>query len=336
MAEFWVSSGHLLLDREPSGALVVTDEFLKAYLARPELMPPEEACCAERALHARLLDDPRATVPASAVAKIADADARENWDTLLAFRDRLLAAPSLQAAYVRMIREGTGSTPPLFLSQLAHVIMRSALDACGDAHVARAGELFHRAQKVSFAEGRVLLADADIIERHEHDLHASPLLAMLGGAAVTELDVITEENRDLYWGRSDAYDMVLDLGGKPGGRAALAEALRLWIGHLLGYDVVIEPIDRVADGEWRWFVGLDAEATRIGNALWSGAELGEDALARVIALFRLTMDAGVPVRSRAAGKPVYLILAMGTDNIVRMKPQNLVTGLPVDEVSAVN
>ena len=33
--------------------LLLTDEFLKVYLARPELMPPPEACAAERALHAR-------------------------------------------------------------------------------------------------------------------------------------------------------------------------------------------------------------------------------------------------------------------------------------------
>ena len=40
MADFWLSCGHHLLDRDDGGGLLVTDDFLKAYLARPELAPP--------------------------------------------------------------------------------------------------------------------------------------------------------------------------------------------------------------------------------------------------------------------------------------------------------
>src|SRR5690606_2457900 len=94
--DFWLSSGHVLLDRREDGGLVATDAFLKAYLARPELMPPEEACPAERALHARLMDDPFAAVSPVTLAQLADADARDNWRAFLSFRDRLLAAPTLQ------------------------------------------------------------------------------------------------------------------------------------------------------------------------------------------------------------------------------------------------
>jgi hypothetical protein len=39
----WIAPGHHLLDREASGGLVATDEFIKAYLARPELTPPPKA-----------------------------------------------------------------------------------------------------------------------------------------------------------------------------------------------------------------------------------------------------------------------------------------------------
>jgi hypothetical protein len=53
--EFWVSSGHHLARRTEGGGLAVTDELLLAYLARPELAPPEDACAAERKLHAALL-----------------------------------------------------------------------------------------------------------------------------------------------------------------------------------------------------------------------------------------------------------------------------------------
>ena len=50
MKDFWIACGHHLLDRNPSGGLVVTDEFLKAYFARPELMPPDDACAIERTI----------------------------------------------------------------------------------------------------------------------------------------------------------------------------------------------------------------------------------------------------------------------------------------------
>ncbi len=42
MKDFWLSCGHHLLDRDEGGGLVVTDDFLKVYFARPELTPPPE------------------------------------------------------------------------------------------------------------------------------------------------------------------------------------------------------------------------------------------------------------------------------------------------------
>ena len=62
---------------------MVTDEFLKVYLARPELTPPPEACVVERTLHAALLDRSAPAVTAAEIAAIADADARENWQVML-------------------------------------------------------------------------------------------------------------------------------------------------------------------------------------------------------------------------------------------------------------
>ena len=100
MKDFWLSCGHHLLDRDEGGGLVVTDEFLKVYLARPELTPPPEACVVEKTLHAALMADPRRPVSADEIAAIADADARENWQVMIAFRDRLLRHPTLEAAYL--------------------------------------------------------------------------------------------------------------------------------------------------------------------------------------------------------------------------------------------
>ena len=58
LREFWVSSGHHLSRQNEAGELVATPELMMAWLARPELAPPPEACDAERALHAALLADP--------------------------------------------------------------------------------------------------------------------------------------------------------------------------------------------------------------------------------------------------------------------------------------
>lgn len=329
MNEFWISSGHQLLDLTPGGGLLLSDDFLRAYLARPELMPPPEACEAERALHARLLERPRDPVGAEQLAALADPDARENWALMLAFRDRLLAAPSLEAAYVRLIREGIGRTPPLFLDQLVHVILRRALDGLDDPFAARAGECFFRPQKVTFHEGTVLLADAELIEQHERDRHASPLLGLLGGPAVSELTVLRPDGAAGYWARSDAFDMVLDLNGEPSGRAALATALARWIRQIHGLEVAIQPLPRIEDADWRWFVGLDTEATAIGNALWSGERLSAERQDQVLALFRADFPPGAPLVPQVEGRPIYLLLASTAEHRLRLKPQNLVTGLPL-------
>jgi Family of unknown function (DUF6352) len=329
MPEFWVSSGHHLTPRMEGGGLAVTDELILAYLARPELVPPEEACGAERALHASLLASPRRPVAREEIGALADADARENWSMMLAFRERLLAAPSVEAVYLDLVRHGLGSTPPIFLNQLVHLILRNALDSCSDPYVLRAAELFFRPQKVSFHEGAVLLADAEIIEEHEQNRGQSPLVAMLGQEPAAELDVLDDGNSWTYWSRSDAFTMALNLGSNRRSREGLARAIETWVGHLLGIAISVEPIARIEDPDWRWFVGLDAEATRIGNALWQGQELEEDTQTRTLALFRLTFPDPSFVAPKMIGFPVYLILAMTPDKMLRMKPQNLLVGLPL-------
>lgn len=108
--EFWVSSGHHLTCRTPEGWLAVTDELLAAYLARPELVPPPEACAAELRLHRPLLKAPRRPVSPDEIAALADPDARENWEAALAFRDRLIASGTIEGAYLELVRNGPGAT----------------------------------------------------------------------------------------------------------------------------------------------------------------------------------------------------------------------------------
>lgn len=336
MKDFWISSGHHLLDRDEAGRLVATDPFLKAYLARPELLPPEDACAAELRLHHELLmHDPRRHVGPDEIAAMDDADARENWTFMIAFRDRLLAAPSLEAAYLELARGSAADTPPLFLNQLAQVVLRNALDDEDDPFVLRAAEMFYRTQRVTFHEGAVLLADAETIEIHEQNRHASPLLGMLGGPAVTELEILERENADGYFGRSDAFDMALSLGGADSpARRGLARAMEAFIRHLLAVEVTIEPVEWVEDDDWAWFVGLDAEATRIGNALWAGED--PEAKDRIMALFRLGFSDIGDVRQEVGSRPIWLIMAMTPERMIRMKPQNLIAGLPLRAAEPMN
>lgn len=335
MKDFWISSGHHLLDRGTDGGLHVTDQFLKLYLARPELIPPAEACAVERTLHAALLTDPRMPVSASDIDAIADADARENWKLMIAFRDRLLRHNTLEAAFRELVRGGFGSVPPLFISQLVHVILRNALDGTEDASVLRAAELFFRTQRVTLHEGSLIVADEETIGG-VNTTPVTPLVSMLGIPAESEIDVINKENAGSYWDRSDQFDMALDLTAGREGLDALAQAMQRWIAHLLGINVSIEALPELQDVDLTWYVGLDADATRIGDMLWQGEEIDEATLARVVGLFRLTFSDPSLMVEKVRGDPVYLILAMTGDKTIRMKPQNLLTGLPVQHLEAVS
>jgi hypothetical protein len=331
--DFWFACGHHLLDHDAGGGLVVTDEFLKVYLARPELAPPPDACAAEKALHAELLAEPRRAVSASEIAAIADADARENWTLMIAFRDHLLQHKTLEAAYADLVRRGIGSTPLLFLNQMVHVILRNALDGCEDPFVLRAAEMFFRPQRVTLHEGSLIAADEETIGG-VGNTPASPLVSMLGIPAQANIDVLSEENAHLYWEHSDLFHTALDLTAGRRGLDALAKVIGRWIEHLMAAEVDVEALREMRDVNLVWYVGLDAEGTRIGDALWKGDEIGEATQARVVGLFRLRFRDPHLVLDNVGEEPVYLILGMSQEKVIRMKPQNLLTGLPIRHLEA--
>ena len=335
MTDFWHSCGHHFLDRDESGGYVVTDDFLKVYLARPELVPPPDACLAERDLHTMLIGDPRRSVATSEIVAIADADARENWEMLIAFRDHLLRHKTLEAAYVDLMRRGVGRTPPLFINQLVHVILRNALDDVADPYILRAAELFFRNQRVTLRDGSLIAADEETIAG-SGQAPASPLVSMLGLPPDAAIEVLNSDNAGSYWERSDRFDMALDLSGGRSGLAGLAKAMERWVGHLLGFAVTIEPLTELRDAPLSWYVGLDADATQIGNTLWHGGEPDENAMTRVVGLFRLSFREAELMLDKVRGELIYLVLATSREHLIRMKPQNLVTGLPVKHLEAVS
>jgi hypothetical protein len=154
--------------------------------------------------------------------------------------------------------------------------------------------------------------------------------------AVGEIDVLNDGNAESYWRRSDLFDMALDLTAGRRGLDALGKVIEQWIAHLLSVEVDIEALIEATDVNLTWYVGLDAEATRIGDALWTGGELDQAARERILGLYRLVFRSPEVVLDKAKGEPIYLILAMTSDRMLRMKPQNLVTGLPIAHLEAVS
>lgn len=328
MREFWVASGHHLTRLDGAGRMQVTDELILAWLARPEVLPPPEACDAERALHAKLLAAPQARVAEADVAAMEDPTARENWAFLLRLRDTLLAEGSIEAGYLRLVREGA-QLPILFYNQLVQLILRNAFEGCEDTRVLRAGELFFRTQRAYLNDGSLMLADDELVAEIEAEKHASPLTAMLGGG-VEALDVLGEGNGWTYWSRSDAHSMVLPYGADPKARDAFGMVIQRFVEHVLGRKVTLTAMTEAPDVDLRWFVGLDPVGTEIGNALWNGAT----PKGSLVGIYALEFASAENIEAGAQGHPVYLLLGMGEDNIIRCKPQNLIMGLPLVEADA--
>ena len=98
---------------------------------------------------------------------------------------------------------------------------------------------------------------------------------------------------------------------------------------LAGAEVTIEPVERIDDERWRWHVGLDVDATAILNALYRGEAVDPADLERIVALFRLEFRDAAGAGAEMAGRPVYLGLACRPDRTLKLKPQNLLVGLPL-------
>ena len=100
---------------------------------------------------------------------------------------------------------------------------------------------------------------------------------MLGIPAEAEIDVMSEENAEHYFEHSDLFHVALDLTAGRRGLVALAEAMRRWIAHVLGVEVAIEPLTELREAKFTWYVGLDADGSRIGDAAVErrGARRGE-------------------------------------------------------------
>lgn len=332
MPAYWPSCGHDLLQVTPEGRLAVTDDFVRALLARPELAPVPESCAAERALHALLQEQPLQTVSPAQLAGLADADARDNYAVFLRFRDRLLAKPTLEAAYDAIFR-GNVDVPPLLVHQLTQVLLRHILGPEADPFQARAAELLFRTQRISVLEhGEVMAADDETVERQATASFGSlgDLLRQAGATLRSaELDVLQSASADAYWDRSEAHDLVLQLNHGQPGLDALCRVLERWVAHFHGTPVTVQTAREIDEDAWVWHVGLDAQASAVLNAAYQGQEVDPAASGRMLCLFRLDFLEPSAVRPEVAGQPVWLAMAMDAQNRLRLKPQNLLLNLPL-------
>ncbi len=332
-ASVWPSSGFALLERDARGRLRVTDDFLRAWLERPELKPVAESCDHERRLYEAACADPRLPITPVTLLRLRDRDAQDNWSCFVRFRDHLLAHATLEDAYFALFLRDAVPLAPLFVDRLAQLVVQNMLDGTADPLWWRAGELFFRPQRVSLIDGAVLLADAATVElRARGEVPASLedlARAAAAGPRAVELEVLDAEKAERYFQRAEQHEFVLDLTfGRPG-LDALCRLLERWIGHFLGIGVSIQPLAQVRDQHWRWHVGLDSESTAILNALYQGEEVSEARLGRLLSLFRLEVREPEVFVPDMRGRPVYLGLAADERGMLRLKPQNLLVNLPL-------
>lgn len=356
-SDFWPACGYTLLDRNAEGWLLPTPAYLAAWLARPELALVPESCRAEMRLHQALQRDPLRPVPPAELAALQDADARENYSHFLSLRDALVQAGTLEGWLLALWRSGRITVPPLFIDLVVQAVLRGLLDgsdgAAPDAFEARAAEMLFRTQRLSTHEGRRLAGDKETLDLQRETHGFGDLGRLLAQAAqpvrAVQMQVLRPDNAAAYWAEAarpgGRHGFLLDLTHEirqelghglefhltpaHSGLKALSRVLERWVHHLLGVAVRITPQPRIDDPQWRWHLGLDAEASRLLDDLYEDRPVDDERMARLISLFRLEFADPRDMRADVAGRPVYLGLMHNAEQVLRCKPQNLLLNLPL-------
>ena len=331
----WPSSGYHQLVRDKRGHLLVTDDYLRRFLSGPEISPIDESCKAEQDLHAKLWADPRSSISNTELKKMVDNDVQENYQQVLKLRDLLVKAGTLEACYLDIFISGTITFPPVFLDQIVHAIVHNILACVEEPMQARAAETMFREQTATIHEGRILLGDTATVNRLGSPGGLGDMGQLLNENGIktrtVEMDVLIAETAEIYWPRCEAFDTVLDISFSRPGLDALCRMLEAWVKHFTSAAVSIQPVQKITDEKWVWHSGLDGESSGLLNDLYEGQGVSEDRMARLLSLFRLEFSDPTLMRSNIQGRPVYLGLAMTTNNRVRLKPQNLLMNLPYNQ-----
>ncbi len=333
MPDFWLTSGYNLLEPNEEGRLMVTDDYARAFWRRPEVAPVEESCKTERALHERMVNAPFAPLPKDMIDRVEDRDAAENYQVVAGFLGGLKKQGSVERYYASLFQGQQIAIPPMFIDQMVHALLRHILHDQNNPLAVRAAEIFFRSQRVTIQDDHILLADDDTVEMFSQTGGFGDLGRLLveGNAALKEieLDVLSEENAAIYWARSDRFDTVIDITFPRPGLDAFCRVMEAWVLQFVGLETRIHPVQSIRDERWRWHIGLDGRATEILNGLYKGDDLSEESLADVLNLFRMEVKDSSALIEEMQGKPIYLGLAKTPDGRLQMKPQNLLTNLPL-------
>ncbi len=287
------------------------DIFLRDLLASPQLALVAESCASEINLHKALQAAPLQKISPTELAAINDADARENYSFFLRMQTDLLAAGSLEAYYLQLIRSAAVDVPQEVMDALVENITLRMMDATTspivDKNIAvqyAAAEWLYKRQAVHLEDGRVM--------------HDAPR------------DSVTEP-LDLSHGMANelSHGLIFRLSNANSGLKALSQVLEKWIKHMLQIDVTIKHVAKVDDPAWRWHIGLEATSTDLLNDLYLGNDVPKERLESLVSLFKLEFKNANQMQADVAGKPVYLGLAMDVNGFVKIKPQNLLLNLPI-------
>jgi hypothetical protein len=333
------------------------ERFWQALLERPELELVPESCRDERRLHDALALKPLRAVKPEEIAAIRDDDARANYALLLQFRDGVLSAGSVSAWYAALFKAPQITLPPLFIDHaVQHIVQTLVQDL--DAFTRRAAELLYRQQRIAVHEGRILSGDREALDTQQETGGLGDLGRLLlqnkmnvAGFEKQTLQVLSRDTASAFEQSTaqphyrhtwlldltheqaaqvgpDQHSFEIRLARSDSGLAALARLLELWIAHFKGVQTRITPLAAVQDASWRWHTGLDTESTHILNALYEQQSLPEAQLKRLLSLFRFDFLEARDCQPELRGKPIYLGLAMNSQGLLKLKPQNLLLNLP--------
>jgi hypothetical protein len=194
--------------------------------------------------------------------------------------------------------------------------------------------VFFREQKATIQDGHALLGDLETVEMHasgnQYGSIGRLIVEAQGNVFQKNLDVLDRNNAALYWERESRHDTVISLTyGRPA-LDAFCRVLEAWVFHFLRTKVSVKPLRKIEETRWAWHVGLDAESTAILNELWAGKEIEHGRMRNILAIFALEFEEPAAMRADIRGRTVYLALS-SEGGAVKMKPQNLLTNLPLNE-----
>jgi hypothetical protein len=349
--DFWPDCGHHLLQADERGWLLPTRR-LPGRLDGTARTGPGARILPRRSRPARSpAARPHAPGARTQLAALLDADARENYTHFISAARR--AAAGRHAAGLAAAALAPGPHPGAAAVHRPHRAGRGARLLDGEnAFEARAGEMLFRRSASARTKADLLAGDQETLDLQRETLGFGDLGRLLAQAA---LPVRAQQMQVLQPTRQQPTGPK---PRRPGGRHVflldLTHEVKQELGHGLSFQLT-HALGPEGAGQRAGALGsalagrggahhAAAEDRRRAMALAPGpGRRGQPAArrpvpgpgrrarpaARLLSLFRLDFDDAREMRPDVAGKPVYLGLMATTEQVLRIKPQNLLLNLPL-------